>query len=383
LIESLRAEIHMTHPSPGKLGPDVLGKVLTHDRFVPHVSTVAANRGQTVGLFLRERVLASALETRTPAPVILMLHGGFAPSIVAYDLRYKDYSFMGQMARAGFDVFTFSHTGYAPSPRPRMDDPVNVAASFQGELIPHVLPTPQDPRYPFKLVSSQTEWDEIGTIVDFIRTLRGVERVHLVGWSTGAPRAGGFAALHPDKVARMLLFGPSQFFEREDAPATMPEPGAPTLLQTREFLLERRWRDHVHDAEQIEDPGVCDEFWRALMEIDEIGAGWGREGMGIMRAPNRMNFGWQASLARIAAPTLFLLGEHDNYARRIESWKALTAPRRMFIRVAGCSHFMQFERARHLLYRATTQWLSDGAVDGHRSGELAADRRGTIVAAAA
>jgi pimeloyl-ACP methyl ester carboxylesterase len=357
--------------------------VLSQDRFVPHVSTVAANRGQTVGLFLRERVLASALDAGTPAPVILMLHGGFAPSIVAYDLRYKDFSFMAQMARAGFDVFAFSHTGYAPSPRPRMDDPVNVDASFQSELIPHVLPGPQSPRYPFKLVSSQTEWDEIDTVVDFIRALRGVERVHLVGWSTGAPRAGGFAALHPDKVDRVLLYGPSQFFEREEAPETMPEPGAPTLLQTREFLLERRWRDHVHDVQQLEDPGVCDEFWLSLMAIDEIGASWGREGIGIMRAPNRMNFGWKASLARIAAPTLYLLGEHDSYARRIESWKALAAPQRMFIRVAGCSHFMQFERARHLLYRATAQWLAEGAVDGQRSGEFAADRQGRIAAAPA
>jgi len=357
--------------------------VLSQDRFVPHVSTVAANRGQTVGLFLRERVLASALDAGTPAPVILMLHGGFAPSIVAYDLRYKDFSYMAQMARAGFDVFAFSHTGYAPSPRPRMDDPVNVDASFQSELIPHVLPGPQSPRYPFKLVSSQTEWDEIDTVVDFIRALRGVERVHLVGWSTGAPRAGGFAALHPDKVDRVLLYGPSQFFEREEAPETMPEPGAPTLLQTREFLLERRWRDHVHDVQQLEDPGVCDEFWLSLMAIDEIGASWGREGIGIMRAPNRMNFGWKASLARIAAPTLYLLGEHDSYARRIESWKALAAPQRMFIRVAGCSHFMQFERARHLLYRATAQWLAEGTVDGQRSGEFAADRQGRIAAAPA
>ena len=199
-----------------------IDEVLSIDRFVPHVSTVEANRGQTVGLFLRERMLAPV--GGAPRPVILVLHGGFAPSTVAYDLRYRDYSYMAQMARAGFDVFTFSHTGYAPSPRPRMDDPVNVDAAFQQHLIPHVLPAPQAPRYPFKLVSSRTEWDEIETIVEFIRELRGVEQLNLVGWSTGAPRAGGYAALHPEKVVRLLLYGPSQFFDREEAPAAMPEP---------------------------------------------------------------------------------------------------------------------------------------------------------------
>jgi len=163
----------------------------------------------------------------------------------------------------------------------------------------------------------------------------------------------------------------------------MPEPGAPTLLQSREFLLDRRWRDHVHDAAQVENAAVCDEFWQALMAIDEIGAGWGREGLGIMRAPNRMNYGWKDSLAQIAAPTLYLLGEHDDYARRIESWKALAAPQRMLVRVAACSHFMQFERARHLLYQATAEWMSGGTFMGHTAGEFAADTAGSLVSAAA
>ena len=128
---------------------------------------------------------------------------------------------------------------------------------------------------------------------------------------------------------------------------------------------------------------MCEAFWRELMAMDEIGACWGREGLGIMRAPSRMNFGWKASLARIAAPTLYLLGEHDNYARRLESWKALSAPQRMFVRVAGCSHFMQFERARHLLYRAAAEWFSAGSFMGHASGEFAADTAGRLCAATA
>ena len=76
--------------------------MITTDRFVTHISTVPATRGQTVGLFVREKALAATLEQRKPH-VVLMVHGGFAPSIVAYDLQYRDYSFMSAMARAGFD----------------------------------------------------------------------------------------------------------------------------------------------------------------------------------------------------------------------------------------------------------------------------------------
>lgn len=350
----------------------------TCDRFVLHRSTVPANAGQPVGLFMRERVMPGTLAGRDHLPAVLLLHGGFAPSIVAYDLQFRDYSLMAALARQGFDVFTFSHTGYAPSPRPRMDDPFNVSADFQHELVPHVLAEPGAARYPFRLVTSQTEWDEIGTIVDFIRELRGVDRVHLVGWSTGAPRAGGYAARHPERVDRMVLFGPSPFFDHEAPPERIPMPGAPTLLQTREFLLDRRWRDHLADDGQLEDPEVCDRFWQALMALDEIGAGWGREGHGIMRAPNRMNFGWRDSLQRLQCPTLCVLGEQDNYARRIEAWRGLGAPQRAFLRIAGCSHFMQFERARRVLWKATGEWLASGTLAGCSSGEFAAATSGEL-----
>ena len=357
--------------------------VITHDRFVTHVSTVPATRGQTVGLFLREKVLATTIAPGQKPHVVLMVHGGFAPSIVAYDLPYRDYSFMAALANAGFDVFALSHTGYAPSPRPLMDDPCNVDREHQRELIPHVLKDFAPPRYPFKLVSSRTEWDELETVIDYIRALRKVEKVSLVGWSTGAPRAGGFAALHPERVEKLVLFGPAPFFAREEPPSEVPEPGAPAILQTKEFLLHRRWQDHVRCEGQLEDPQVCNAVWRELMALDEVGSRWGRDGEGIMRAPNRMNFGWKENLARITAPTLMLIGEYDNYAKRIDAWRGLSVPQKLFIKVACASHFIQFERGRHLLYSATESWLRDGSVKGATSGELAADQKGTLTPSAA
>ena len=259
--------------------------MITTDRFVTHVSTVPATRGQTVGLFVRERTLESTIADGRKPHVVLMVHGGFAPSTVAYDLPHRDYSFMAALARAGFDVFAMSHTGYGPSPRPLMDDPCNVDREFQPELVPHVLKDLQPPRYPYKLVSSRSEWDELATVIGWIRRLRAVNKVSLVGWSTGAPRAGGFAALHPEEVDKLVLFGPAPYFPKDEPSAEMPEPGAPAILQSREFLLHRRWQDHVRCEGQLEDPEVCNAVWRELMALDEVGARWGRNGEGIMRAP--------------------------------------------------------------------------------------------------
>ena len=353
-------------------------KMVTTDRFVPHVSTVPATHGQTVGLFLREKALASTTAAGNKPHVVLMVHGGFAPSTVAYDLQYRDYSFMSALARAGFDVFALSHTGYAPSPRPLMDDPCNVDKEFQPLLIPHVLKEPAAPRYPYKLVSSRSEWDELETVARYIMELRHAQRISLVGWSTGAPRAGGFAALHPEHVDKLILFGPAPYFSSDAPPAQMPEPGAPTLLQSREFLLHRRWQDFVRCDGQLEDPEVCNAVWRELMALDEVGARWGRGGEGIMRAPNRMNHGWRANLAQIQAPTLVLIGEYDNYAKRLEAWRGLRVAHKLFVKVACASHFMQFEHGRHLLYRATQSWLTSGTVDGAQHGEFLAGVSGEI-----
>ena len=45
-------------------------------------------------------------------------------------------------------------------------------------------------------------------MVDFIGALRGVEQVHLLGWSQAAYlEAPLYAIRHPDKVARLVLFG--------------------------------------------------------------------------------------------------------------------------------------------------------------------------------
>jgi pimeloyl-ACP methyl ester carboxylesterase len=359
--------------------------IITNDSFVHHLSTVPATMGQPVGLFVREKALASTLAAAaTHKPhVVLMVHGGFGPSVVAYDLQYRDYSFMAVLARAGFDVFTTSHTGYGPSPRPLMDDPCNVDAEFQPLLVPRILKELSSPRYPYKLVSSRSEWDELETVIRHIRALRGVDRVSLVGWSTGAPRAGGFAVLHPEQVDKLVLFGPAPWFADDSPPEQMPEPGAPTILQTREFLLDRRWRDHVHCAGQLEDPEVCDHYWREIMAVDKVGATWGPNGEGIIRAPNRMNFGWRANLARIQAPTLVMIGEYDNYAQRIQAWKGLRVEHRLFIKMACASHFVSFERGRHLLYHATEGWLARGAVDGFATGEFFADTEGKLAPSAA
>src|SRR5262245_21798875 len=158
------------------------GGLRTIDHRVPHISTVPANKGEHVQIFVREKVIAS--ENPTPLPVVLMVHGGVSPSTLAFDVEHEDYSWMASLARAGFDVFAMDMTGYGKSAHPKMDDPCNVGAAQQKTLIPKTLKEACKPSYPFQLVNRQTEHDELDRVIEYIRKLRGVNKLNLLGWSS-------------------------------------------------------------------------------------------------------------------------------------------------------------------------------------------------------
>ena len=117
--------------------------LITIDRLIDHTSTVPAIAGQKINLFVREKIAADLLEKGSgktfERKVVLMVHGGFSPATLAFDVQYRDYSWMERLAREGFDVFAMDMTGYGRSGRPMMDDPCNLVPAQQKALIPKTL----------------------------------------------------------------------------------------------------------------------------------------------------------------------------------------------------------------------------------------------------
>jgi len=127
----------------------------TTDYMVPHISTVPANAGAWVELFMREKVAKTGPAQR---PVALILHGATISAIPDFDLGFENYSWMESLASAGFDVFTFDHTGYGFSPRPMMDNPCNASQAEQLQnLVGTTLAQPCAPTYPYQLTSLATD----------------------------------------------------------------------------------------------------------------------------------------------------------------------------------------------------------------------------------
>src|SRR5437667_6577765 len=114
-------------------------QLLTLDHYVRVKSTVPSMAGQTTQIYVRERSrAATALRSANLADrVVLFVHGAGTPAEVAFDVPYEDYSWMGYLARAGFDVFSMDTTGYGRSTRPpAMNDPCNLSQEQQKTFVP-------------------------------------------------------------------------------------------------------------------------------------------------------------------------------------------------------------------------------------------------------
>jgi len=343
-------------------------RVLTIDHFVRVTSTVPAIAGQPAQLYVRERALAGgALRTSTFGDrVVLFVHGAGTPAEVAFDVPYQDYSWMAFLARAGFDVFSVDMTGYGRSTRPApMNDPCNLAKDRQAGFVA----APCAPGYPHTLTSVASDWADIGAAVDYIRALRHVERVSLVAWSRGGPRAGGYASQHPDKVRRLVVLAPGydRSANANAADRTLAD-GVPMNTQSRQEF-DANWDRQVGCTDQY-DRAASNSVWTEMLASDAVGATWGP---GVRRAPE-MTGTWPAAMAaKLTTPFLMISGAHDKQVapdRVRELYADAGSSEKVFVDLACSSHNAMWERNHLLLFRASAEWLTQGTVNGMKSGML-------------
>jgi len=350
------------------LAGDDSARLLTIDHFVRAKTTVPAIAGQQTQLYVRERVMAGMVARGTVAPdrVVLFVHGAGTPAEVAFDVEYEDYSWMAFLAKAGFDVFSVDMTGYGRSTRPAaMNDPCNLARDRQAGF----AAAPCMPSYPYALTTIGSDWNDVGTAVDYIRALRHVEKVSLVAWSLGGPRSGGWTAQNPQKVNRLVLLAPG--YSRNsaaDGPKTQPE-GAVFNTQSRSEF-DANWDRQVGCPGQYE-PAVSNAVWSSMLESDPVGATWGP---GVRRAPQTTTWGWnQAAVAKTMTPTLMFAGAHDKQVspdRVRELYMDLGAKQKVFVDLGCSSHNAMWERNHAVLFRASLEWLEKGTVNGASDGML-------------
>jgi pimeloyl-ACP methyl ester carboxylesterase len=355
-----------THPAAADDGE----QLLTIDHFVPVRSIVPAISGQQTQIYVRERVKAGTVLRGASAGVVLFIHGAGTPAEVAFDVPYQDYSWMAYLARAGYDVFSMDTTGYGRSTRPAaMNDPCNLSAEQQKQFVPALIAQPCQPSYPNQLTTIASDWNDIGAVVDYLRTQRRVQRVSLVAWSLGGPRSGGYAAQNPDKVEKLMLLAPAYSRDMAATAPALPAPGVAMNTQSRADF-DANWDRQVGCTDQY-DPLASQSVWTNMLASDPVGATWGP---GVRRAPQTTSWGWTTEIVRrTQVPTLMVSGVHDKQVlqERVRNLYAdLGAPQKVFIDLACSSHNAMWEKNHTLLFRASLEWLQSGTVNGMKTGML-------------
>ena len=281
--------------------------------------------------------------------VLLFVHGATYPAETAFDLKLNGISWMEYIAQRGYDVYLVDVRGYSKSTRPpEMDKPA-------GENGP--------------IVRLETAVKDVGSAVEFIRKRRGVAKINLLGWSSGATVMGWYTTQNNEKVNKLVLYSP-QWLRTGVA---LTDPGAKLgayRTVSREGAKQRWLKDVPEDKKADLIPEGWYEAWAdATFQTDPIGA---KQTPQVLRAPNGVVLDgreyWNAGKplydpGLIRVPTFIAHAEWDadlpSYMLYAYFEKLTNAPYRRYVQIGEGTHTVIMEKNRMQLFQAVQQFLDE------------------------
>jgi pimeloyl-ACP methyl ester carboxylesterase len=341
----------------------------SHDHYTNVVSTAPSQPGQTVRLYLRERVKG----TPDPGKIVLFVHGAGTPAEVSFDVPYADYSWMAYLADAGYDVFAVDMEGYGRSARPAaMAEKCNLN---EAQRTLYKVAADCKPTMTSGVTTLASDWNDIGAAVEYVLNLRHASRLSLAGWSQGGPRSAGWAAQHPDKVNKLVLLAPAynngagRGAGRGSAAATTPPPrGAAFNVQTHADLVAL-WNRQAPCPGQYE-PAALDSVWKEMLASDPVGSTWDPPARRAPVTAPSPGSAWTPGMARTTKiPTLMVSGIHDGQVNpeNVRNLYADIGGDKVFVELACSSHNAMWEKNHLLLFAASREWLDKGTVNGQKN----------------
>ena len=344
--------------------------ILSVDHSTNVVSIAPAAKGQTMRLYLRERIKAGT--TPDPNKVVLFVHGAGTPAEVSFDVPYADYSWMAYLADAGYDVFSVDMEGYGRSQRPAaMESKCNLS---QAQRDQHKVAADCARSHEGGVTTLASDWNDITAAVDYITRLRNATRVSLVGWSQGGPRTGGWAAQNPSRVNKLVVLAPAYnrggangrgaAAARGAAPAG-PNPTAFNTQSRDEFYAN--WDRQAPCAGQYV-PAAAASVWSEMLASDPVGSTWTPAGR---RAPSTApGPGWTVDMVKgFRIPTLMVVGVHDGQVnpQNVRNLYEDIGSDKVFVELGCSSHNAMWEKNHLLLFAASREWLDSTTVNGQKN----------------
>ena len=210
-------------------------------------------------------------------------------------------------------------------------------------------------------------------MVDHIRERRGIQRLSLMGWSWGTVIAGAYAATHPDKTERLVMYAPLWL---RRIPGGLRVDGQMGAYRAVTFeAAKQRWLNGVAADRQQDliQPGVLESWWKANMEADPVGATMSPP---AVRAPNGLLVDafkyWEADTryydpSAIRAPVLMVVGDWDvdtpAYMAQAILARLTSSPTKRLVIVGDGTHHLMLEKNREQMFREVQLFLDEH--EGH------------------
>lgn len=187
------------------------------------------NSSDSVRLFVRE-FQYPVIDTLFSYP-LLLIHGGGPGAIASFDLDVPKGSFAKLLAEKGIKVYMMNIRGWEASTLPKYDE--NDSTLVIG--------------------NHKEAYEDIKSVVDFIREKDQVDRISLFGWATGGHWGGYFASRNSSDLAHFIslnsLYGIDapwelkQFFWQEKDTTKFEKSG---LFRTSDRSgLVRKWMETI------------------------------------------------------------------------------------------------------------------------------------------
>ena len=191
-------------------------------------------------------------------------------------------------------------------------------------------------------VTTQAAATDVGAVVDHVRNLRGVDKVHLLGWSWGTTITGLYAMQNPQKVNRLVLYAPPVH--------TGPRGKVPTA-QFRTTTMKNS--QDLFEAPAT-DPEAIDAWAR---EVDK----W------MPKPPNGVFADLNGRMPltdpkKIAPPTMIILGDLDRATPITQPnlpvyFMDLPSKDKQLIIVPNAGHALMVQKSRGRLYDEAAKWF--------------------------
>jgi len=279
------------------------------------------NKG--VDLYVWEKYAGSPVAKK----VVVLVHGSGTAGRESFDLqvpgKQPTYSLMDHLAGEGFDVFAPDVRGFGRSSRPET----------HTEIFEHYL--------------------DLNAVVDFVRQLRGVEKVSLLAWSYANQYAGMLVMRRPETVDRYVAYAMHHLYSPDMARRR------PKLEWYRKNVyVERKaadWKPRFFSMTpaEVSDPEVVEAYSKAAAQVEKRTP----TGPDLDRITSMQPW---ISPKLMRVPTMVIHGQYDDQADLdggLPFFEKLANPYKKYVVVPDAGHMGHLQKGYTVFHREVASWF--------------------------